>query len=417
MLTNTEAEAKVLGCILLEPSLADVAMEGLAEEDFADPENRYIFEHMVKLRSQGRRVVAEGLPLESQVKLSVAENSVATAANVDTWIALVREAGDRRRLAEAGREIQELALNPLDVDQVLALSESKVLSVRRDAGQAVRPIREVAKEVYAQVEALLGGCGPPPWLTSGIGDLDRLLGGLQKTELVIVAARPSMGKSAFLGQVLSHIARSHGPVLWFTLEMSRRQVVNRLAADLADLSLDKITTGSLEESEMYRFHRAIAQIHDLDILIDDSGYLTPALVGSRARKVKQKNLAAIGIDYLQLMHPNPRRRDGSTRDQEVSEMTRACKLLAKELDVPIILLSQLNRACEQRTDKRPVLADLRESGAIEQDANKVLMLYRDEVYNPNTRYIGQCELIVRKNRDGKTGSITVEFDGAKMRFR
>lgn len=414
MLDATEAEQAVLGCIFLEPTAYFTAAQDLSPEDFHDPICRSVFVEMGKTVEKGGQIDTTSLEGFAPAALCLFLETVPTAANLTYYIGLVLENSQRRSLEGACRHIQELLAGDHETEVVLTEAETAILGVRKlKTATSCRPFSAISLETYQELEKR-EVAGPVRGRRSGLRRLDDLLGGFAKTELCILAARPSCGKSAFLGHILALAAEEKQKVLLFSLEMSQRQVSNRFYAAASSVPLSVMVQGIPTPEEWQKLAQAAGKFSEYAFHVDDSGSLTVPRLASIARRIKAEGgLDLVGIDYLQLLSPGGRKREN--REGEIAEMTRQLKALAKELDVPIILLAQLNRQCEQREDKRPKLSDLRESGAIEQDANKVIMLYRDSLYNKNADE-EEIEILVRKNRDGPTGFAKARFMADRMRF-
>jgi replicative DNA helicase len=341
------------------------------------------------------------------------------ASNVLAYGKIVRERSVMRQLIGAANQIADSAFTPdgRDTDTLLELAEQAVFQIAenrlKDSGpEKAAPLLAKAVE---KVEFLRQNKGALTGQASGFADLDRMTTGWQKSDLVIVAARPSMGKTAFAVNMVEHAVMTGNSVLVFSMEMPSEQIVMRMLSSLGRIDQTRMRTGDLTNEDWTRFASAVSQLKDKTLYIDDTAALTPGEVRSRARRVARETggLDMIMVDYLQLMRTA---KDSENRATEISEISRSLKALAKEMKCPVIALSQLNRALESRPDKRPMNSDLRESGAIEQDADVILFIYRDEVYNENTEDLGIAEIIIGKQRNGPIGKVRLKFTGNLTKF-
>lgn len=443
---SVEAEQSVLGGILLDHSAWDKVADLLGEFDFYRTEHRLIWRHMGRLNEQVRPVdvitVAESLDSNSEldkagglVYLGTLAQNVPSAANIRRYAEIVRERAIMRKLVEVGGEIASSAYNPggRDAGQLLDEAESKVLEIA-EGGKRVKQgfsaIPPLLTKVVERVESLYSreNTSEVTGIATGFIDLDRMTSGLQPGDLVIVAGRPSMGKTAFSINIAENVALdSRKPVAIFSMEMGGEQLAMRMIGSVGRLNQHTLRTGRLEDDDWPRMTHALGLLNDAKIFIDETAGLNALELRSRARgldrQTRKKNekgeegvgLGLIVIDYIQLMS-SPAGRTNENRATEISEISRSLKSLAKELQVPVIALSQLNRSLEQRPNKRPVMSDLRESGALEQDADLILFIYRDEVYNPDSRDKGKAEIIVGKQRNGPIGKVELMFRGEYTRF-
>lgn len=418
---NVEAEESVLGAMLLsETSISDV-LERLRSDDFYKPAHRKIFEAVVSLFGRGEAVdpitVSEELrrlgtldDVGGKLYLATLVNSVPAASNAFHYARIVEETSLLRRLIEATQEAAALAYDSGDeVEHIVDQVEQMVFSVaQRRLGDRFSHIRDLLHEHLEEVESLQLRGSAVTGVPTGFVDLDRLTSGLQPSNLIIVAARPSFGKTSFALNIAQSAATEHQvPVAIFSLEMSKMELVQRLVCSEALVDVHKLRVGNLNDQDWGRLANAVGRLAEAPIYIDDTEALTVLEIRAKARRLKQKSgLGLVIVDYLQLMS-GPRRSEN--RQQEISEISRSLKILARELKVPVIAVSQLSRAVEQRQDKRPMLADLRESGAIEQDSDVVMFIYRDEVYNPDTTDKGMAEVIVSKHRNGPVGQLKLTF--------
>ncbi len=433
---SIEAEQSVLGGLLLDGSGLDKIADLVNEDDFYRKEHRLIYQQIVRLSEQAKPVdvitVAEAL--ENLGKLdqvgglpylgSLAQN-VPTAANIRRYGEIVRERSIMRKLAEVGTEIAASAYNPTgrDAAQLLDEAEGKVFEIA-EAGskgkQGFMSMPPLLTQVVERIETLYGrdNNSDVTGIATGFADLDRMTSGLQPGDLVIVAGRPSMGKTAFSINIAENVALdSKLPVAIFSMEMGGTQLAMRMLGSVGKLNQHDLRTGRLQDDDWARLTQALGKLNDAAIFIDETAALSALEVRARARRLHRTHsgLGLIVIDYLQLMSSNAGK-NSENRATEISEISRSLKGLAKELQVPVIALSQLNRSLEQRPNKRPVMSDLRESGAIEQDADLILFIYRDEVYNSDSPDKGKAEIIIGKQRNGPIGKVELAFRGEYTRF-
>jgi replicative DNA helicase len=367
-----------------------------------------------RLSSKGLLEKAGGIPYLAELA-----ESTPGASNVLAYGKIVRERSVLRQLIGAANQIADSAFTPdgRDTDTLLELAEQSVFQIAenrlKDSGpEKVAPLLIKAVE---KVEFLHGSKGALTGLPSGFTDLDRMTTGWQGSDLVIVAARPSMGKTAFAVNMVEHAVMTGGSVLVFSMEMPSEQIVMRMLSSLGRIDQTRLRTGDLKDEDWDRFASAVSQLKDKKLYIDDTAALTPGEVRSRARRVARETggLDMVMVDYLQLMRTA---KESENRATEISEISRSLKALAKEMKCPVVALSQLNRQLESRPDKRPMNSDLRESGAIEQDADVILFIYRDEVYNENTEDLGIAEIIIGKQRNGPIGKVRLKFTGNLTKF-
>ncbi|MEE8410836.1 MAG: replicative DNA helicase [Myxococcota bacterium] len=425
---DTDAERSVLGAMLLDRQAMLEAIEVLDQDDFYRPAHAKIFEAITNLFERNEPVdevtVAAELKtlghLESvggRAGLSLITESVPTAANAVHYSRIVRSRALTRRLISASTMIATSGYEAsADIEMLLDDAEAKIFEITRDREhKGFVPIKEVVKDAFKRIEKLYERKESITGIGTGFVDLDRITSGLQPSDLIIVAGRPSMGKTALALNIAQNAAIRHQqPVAVFSLEMSKDQLVTRMLCSEGRIDGHRLRGGFLKESDWPRLARAAGSLAEAPIYIDDTGALSILEMRAKARRLQaEKGLALIIVDYLQLM----RGRAGSDgREREISEISRGLKALAKELAVPVMALSQLNRALEQRTDKRPMLSDLRESGAIEQDADVICFVYRDEYYNPESEDKGLTELIIGKQRNGPTGTVMLKFFSEFVRF-
>jgi replicative DNA helicase len=433
---SLEAEQSVLGGILLDTSAWDKVVDLIGEYDFYRFEHRLIYRHIARLTEHAKPVdvitVAESLQGNAELDKagglaylgSLAQN-VPSSANIRRYAEIVRERAVMRKLAEVGSDIASSAYNPggRDANQLLDEAESRVFEIA-EAGERGRqgfvPIPPLLTKVVERIETLYGreDASDVTGVATGFTDLDSKTSGLQPGDLVIVAGRPSMGKTAFAINIAEHVAlESAKPVAIFSMEMGGTQLAMRMIGSVGRLNQHTLRTGKLEDDDWSRMTHALGRLNDAPIFIDETAALNALELRSRARRLHRQNngLGLIVIDYLQLMS-SPASKASENRATEISEISRSLKALAKELQVPVMALSQLNRGLEQRPNKRPMMSDLRESGAIEQDADLILFIYRDEVYNPDSPDKGKAEIIIGKQRNGPIGQVMLTFRGEYTRF-
>lgn len=419
---NIEAEQAVLGAVILDSESLIAVTERIGSEDFYRVAHQSIFAAMLELYQQNEPVdlitVTSLLRDKNQLEevggvsyLSELANAVPTAANVDYYAQIVEEKSLQRRLIRTATQIvtQGYASSE-DVGQLLDEAERRILEIsQRRFGRGFIAIRDVLMEVFDRIEHLYQHKGGTTGVPSGFPDLDRMTSGFQKSDLIIVAARPSVGKTAFALNIAQNVGvRGKEVVAIFSLEMGAVQLVQRMICAEANVDAGRLRTGFLENDDWEKLTMAIGTLSEAQIYIDDTPALTVADIRAKCRRLNQeKGLGMVVIDYLQLI--SGRAKQGENRQQEVSEISRTLKQIARELQVPVIALSQLSRGVEQRQDKRPMLSDLRESGSIEQDADIVAFLYRDDYYDKETEKKNIIEIIIAKQRNGPTGTVELVF--------
>ncbi len=430
---SLEAEQSVLGCILMQPDCLNDVMDSLRADHFYLPEHQAIYRVMVQKSLQQQAIdlvtVAEALKADGffstqdgRSYLFRLAQTVPSIANVGTYARIVREKAQVRQLITAARGVIDQAMDPgCDPGMLLDFAEQQIYDIRegRSTG-AVRPINEVLSEAFETYTRLTS---PErdlyAGISTGIQALDNLTTGLNRSDLIIVGARPGMGKTSFALNIAAHVADAEKrKVIIFNLEMSCEQMVNRFVSSYGRVSGSKLRTGHLSEEEWNRIASAGQLLCQLPIYLDDSAAITVPEMMSRVRRIRDVGLVV--VDYLQLMQLADRRA-GENRTQEVSQITRSLKIMAKQLNVPVLVCAQLSRATERQSNHRPTLADLRESGSIEQDADQVLFLYRDEYYrsekeDPEDAEVGTCEVIVAKNRHGELGTVKLAWEGEYTTF-
>ena len=433
---SVEAEQSVLGGLLLENHAWERVADLINEQDFYRADHRHIWKQIVRLVDENKPadVVTVAEALESLNRLddvgglaylaALAQNTP-SAANIRRYAEIVRERSVLRRLVEVGGEISTAAFNPngRSAIEILDEAEKKVFDIKEAGAKATQgflPLQPLLKEVVTRIDELYNRDNPSEvtGVPTGYGDLDTKTSGLQPGDLIIVAGRPSMGKTAFSLNIAENVALdSNLPVAVFSMEMGASQLVMRMLGSVGRLDQHKLRTGRITDDDWPRLTHALGSLNEAKMFIDETPGLTAMEVRARARRLARQceggQLGLIVLDYLQLMSGNGQ---GENRATEISEISRSLKSLAKELHVPVIALSQLNRSLEQRPNKRPVMSDLRESGAIEQDADVILFIYRDEVYNPDTPDKGTAEIIIGKQRNGPIGTVRLTFLGEYTRF-
>ena len=431
---SIEAEQSVLGGLLLDNEALDRVTDLISESDFYRSEHKLIFQQMSRLLERGKpadvitvseAIEQAGLTDDTGGLAYLGELAANTpsAANIRRYAEIVRERAVLRHLVVAGDEIATDALNPLgrDAKELLDTAEQKVFAIAEMGAktqQGFVHINPLLTQVVERIQELHDRDNPSDitGVPTGFTDLDSKTSGLQPGDLIIVAGRPSMGKTAFALNIAEHVAVDVGlPVAVFSMEMGGTQLAMRLLASIGRLDSHRVRTGRLTDDEWSRLTYALGKLHEAPMHIDETGGMNPTDLRGRARRLKRQvgKLGLIVIDYIQLMGTT---RQGENRATEVSEISRSLKALARELEVPIIALSQLSRKVEERTDKRPMMSDLRESGAIEQDADVILMMYREEYYKPDTPDKGMAEVIIGKQRNGPTGVVNLAFLGEYTRF-
>ncbi len=426
---SIDAEEAVLGSILINPdALFDVAAF-LEKDDFFILRHGMVWEAIRAVHERGESIdnltVTEELRLRKQLDqvggpafITYLMNNTPTHIHAETYGHMVERAATRRRLLKAAQEVAKAAIQEdADIDEVVNRSEAALFGVtERRLKREIVPMSYAVRQYFERLEHLYAHRDEPLGLPSGFTDLDRLLGGMQKSDLIIVAARPGVGKTSFLLSVAMNAARSvKARVAIFSMEMSQEQLVQRFFAAETGINSQKLRLGNLDEHEWERSIEATSRLFPVPIYIDDTPALNVSQIRTKCRRLyREFGLDMILVDYLQLMNSGVR---SENRVQEISVISRGLKELARELNVPVMSAAQLSRAVEQRGDKRPQLSDLRESGSIEQDADIVVFLYRDELYNENTDRPNQADIIVAKHRNGPTGVITLYFQKDLTQFR
>ena len=418
---SLEAEQSVLGSMLIDERCVPDVIALLQPDEFYLQQNRDIYETIYTMFNFSQHIdpvtvldkmKERGVYDEAHSYDYIAQllQITPTAANVKQYCAIVRDKALLRNLGTAASEITGLVQEGVGTAQeILEASEKKIYALRKEnSGDSLQHIGKVLLNVYDRLEELAESGSDIAGLSTGLHDLDRKINGLNKSDLLLIAARPGMGKTSLALNVALNVAKSTDKtVAFFSLEMSREQLVMRLLSTESFVENQKLTTGHLEDDDWSKLSIASSALSQTDIRVDDNPAITVAEINAKCRRLD--NLGLVLIDYLQLMTAAAPGKSGDNRVTIVSDISRALKIMAKELNVPVICLSQLSRANESRTDKRPMLSDLRESGAIEQDADSVLFLYRDEYYNPNTQDKNIAECIIAKNRHGETGTVKLQW--------
>ncbi len=427
---DLDAEQSVLGGMLLsKDAIADV-VEVLKAADFYRPAHETIYTAILDLYARGEPAdpitLAAELTKRGEITrvggaayLHTLVNAVPTAANAEYYAEIVHERAVLRRLVEAGTRITQMGYAADgDVDEIVNRAQAEIYAVTEQrTSEDYLPLSEIMEGALDEIEAIGSRSGQMTGVPTGFTDLDALTNGLHPGQMIVVAARPAMGKSTLALDFARSCSIQYGlPSVFFSLEMGRNEIAMRLLSAEARVALHHMRSGNMTDDDWTRLARRMPEVSAGPLYIDDSPNLSMMEIRAKCRRLKQRNdLRLIVIDYLQLMQSGGSRRPES-RQQEVSEMSRNLKLLAKELEVPVIALSQLNRGPEQRTDKKPMVSDLRESGSIEQDADMVILLHREDAYEKESPRAGEADLIVAKHRNGPTATITVAFQGHYSRF-
>ncbi len=427
---DIEAEQAVIGSMLTDKDAVMLAVQKLRAESFYRDDNKLIFEAMVNLYNKSQPIdlitvkdELESMELFDKVGgieyLALLPSKVPTTANVEKYIGIVDEKSTLRHLIKAGNEIIELGYDPTaNTEDAMNGAEKKIFDLIQNKNQdGMAPIKDVLIENFTKLEELYNRKQHITGVPSGFTDLDNMTTGFHGSELILLAARPAMGKSAFALNIAANAAlKANIPVAVFSLEMSKEQLVDRILCSEAMVDSNKVRTGKLEEDDWSKLAGVVGPLSESNIYIDDTPGISVMDIRTKCRKLKMEhNIGLVIIDYLQLVQGSNLRKNGS-REQEIAEISRSLKILAKELNVPVIALSQLSRAVEQRPDHRPMLSDLRESGSIEQDADIVMFLYRDDYYNKDSEDKGLTEVILAKHRGGSTGMVKLIWMGNYTKF-
>lgn len=426
---DVESEQAVIGSMLTDKEAVSAAIEVLKPEDFYREDNRTIFEAILNLygRSEPIDIITLKSELSSMGKFEavggleyIAElpDKVPTTANVEQYIKIVEEKSVLRNLIKTANEIITLGYDQTqEVDGIIDGAEKKIFEVMQKKNQkGYTPIKDILVETFTELEQLYNQKQRITGIPTGFSDLDFRTSGLHNSDLILVAARPAMGKSAFALNIATNAAvRAKVPVAIFSLEMSKEQMTSRILCSEAMVDSNKVRTGKIDDEEWSKLAAASGELSEANIYIDDTPGISIMEIRAKCRKMKiEKNIGLVVIDYLQLVQGSGKR--GGSREQEIAEISRSLKILAKEINVPVIALSQLSRAPEQRPDHRPMLSDLRESGSIEQDADIVMFLYRDDYYNEDSKKKNIAEVILAKHRAGSTGTVELLWLGNYTKF-
>lgn len=426
---NINAERSLLGSILIDDEVIVDVADKISSTDFYEPGHQLIYEAMVRLYQKHSPV--DILTLSNELKstkriddvggleyLSDLTNYVPSAAHAIEYASIVREASIRRNLTKAGERITNLAFKTdQDVQQVLSLAEASLYAVNQESQQTeMQSMESLLSDAFEKMTYLHQNKDKLRGVQTGFKDLDKMTAGLQKSDLIILAARPAMGKSTLAQNIAFNVAmREKKTVLFFSLEMSNAQVVDRMISEASGVDSWNIRTGNLTQEDFSKISDAMGEMSEAPIkFIDKPGLTVLEMKVLAQREAHKGNLGLIIVDYLQLMSGS--KSYGDNRVQEISEISRGLKLIARELDVPVIALSQLSRSVEQRPDKRPMLSDLRESGSIEQDADIVMFVYREDYYNPDTERKHITDLIIGKHRNGPVGTVELYFHPERLKF-
>ncbi|MDP1787692.1 replicative DNA helicase [Nitrosomonas sp.] len=431
---SIESEQSVLGGLMLDNHAWEKVADVITDSDFYRQDHRLIYHHICKLIEHNKPAdvitVAESLEISAELQkigglayIGAIVQNTPSAANIKRYAEIVRERSIMRNLAQIGVQITDSAYSPAgrSAADLLDEAEKKVFEIAEEGArgkEGFMDIQPLLKQVVERIELLYNQDNPSnvTGIASGFHDLDQKTSGFQPGDLIIVAGRPSMGKTAFSLNIAEHVALElNKPVAVFSMEMGGAQLAMRMLGSVGKLDQHKVRTGRLEDADWPKLTHALGKLNEAPIFIDESAALNALELRARARRLYRQHgeLGLIVVDYLQLMSSSSQ---GENRATEISEISRALKGLAKELKVPVIALSQLNRSLEQRPNKRPVMSDLRESGAIEQDADVILFIYRDEVYNPDSPDKGIAEIIIGKQRNGPIGKVDLTFLGEYTRF-
>ena len=424
---DIEAEQAVIGSMLTDQDAVSSAIETLKPEDFYREDNKIIYEAILNIynRAEPIDIITLKAELSSMNKLeavggleyiAVLPDKVPTTANVDRYIKIVEEKAMLRNLIKTANEILNMGYEPTEEpERVMDLAEKKIFDVMQKKSQkGYTPIKDVLVESFAKLEELYNQKQHVTGVPTGFIDLDRMTAGLHGSEFILIAARPAMGKSAFALNIGAYAATANIPVAIFSLEMAKDQVANRILCSEALVDSNAVRTGELTDEDLSKLAETSGELSQAQIFIDDTAGISVMEIRAKCRKLKlEKNIGLVIIDYLQLVQGSGKT---SSREQEIAEISRSLKILAKEIEVPVIALSQLSRAVEARPDHRPMLSDLRESGSIEQDADIVMFLYRDDYYNEDSEKKNQAEVIIAKQRAGSTGTVDLAWLGQYTKF-
>lgn len=426
---DTIAEQAVLGSMLVDTEAVITAVETLKPEDFYREDNREIYAAMLEIYSLGKHIdmitLMEQLRLRGSLErvgdsqyIATLIDNVPTTSNIESYVKIVEEKSVLRKLIKAANDILKLGYAQTEaVDSIIEQAEKQVFDVvqnRNSKGYA--SMKEILVTAFDMIETMYQNKNKVSGIECGFIDLDNKISGLNPADLIIVAARPAMGKSAFVLNIANFVAmHMKTPVMIFSLEMSKEQMVSRILSSESEIDSMKLRNANFDSEDWLKLGETSGKLSDVPLYIDDTPGLSASELRAKCRKAKlEKDIGLVIIDYLQLMESKSR--GNSSRQQEISDISRSLKILAKELKVPVIALSQLSRATESRTDHRPMLSDLRESGAIEQDADIVMFLHREDYYDPETEKKNVAEVIIAKNRNGETGTVELAWLGQYTKF-
>ncbi|MBQ8827813.1 MAG: replicative DNA helicase [Clostridia bacterium] len=428
---NIDAEQALLGAILISENLIYDVVDLVCPDDFYRNDHRMIFESMAELFGKNSPIniitVSDNLSNKGLLDkvggtqyLAMIADEVPISANAVSYAGIIAEKSVQRRIITSAQNIAKAAYEPGgEAGSLVEYAEKEIFEIaQRKSKKSYAPISDVLADVYTALESLSGSKGVPG-VPTGFVDLDKHLSGLRNSDLILVAARPGMGKTAWMLNIAQYAAvKKKIPVAVFNLEMSKEQVATRILSGESNVSNEKLRSGELADSDWADLAEAVSNLSDAPIYIDDTVDVSISSIRAKCRKLKlEKDIKLVIIDYLQLMQGSRKGGDGN-RVQEVAEISRALKIMARELNVPVVVGSQLSRAVESRPDKRPMLSDLRESGSIEQDADIVMFLYRDYYYNKeNPQFKNVAEVIIAKHRNGSTGKVELFFDEEHIRFK
>ena len=425
---DTLAEQAVLGSMLVSKDAVQAAVEVLKPEDFYREDNKEIYAAMMDIYSVGKEIdmitVTEQLKLRGTLErvggtqnLATLIDNVPTTSNIERYVEIVEQKATSRNLIKVTSDIMKVSYAQTEeLDAIIEQAEKGIFDLAQNRNsKSYSGMKEILVNTLDSIEKMYQNKEKLSGMESGFIDLDEKISGLNDSDLIIVAARPAMGKSAFVLNIASYVAmHDKVPVMIFNLEMSKEQLVKRMLSSESEIDSMKINNANLEQDDWIKMADASNRLADVPIYIDDTPVLTPSEIRAKCRKAKlEKNIGLIIIDYLQLMESKTA---NGSRQQEISEISRGLKILAKELNVPVIALSQLSRATEARADHRPMFSDLRESGSIEQDADIVMFLHREDYYDKETEKKNVAEVIVAKNRHGETGTVELAWLGKYTKF-
>ena len=426
---NIDAEEAVLGALLIDPDAIIRIATILRSEDFYREKNGWIYDVVLSLHERREPVdlltVSDELERRDQLEevggtmfVTSLVNAVPTSVHAEHYARIIERAATRRRLIDAAGQIAALAYQEADdVSEVVDRAEQMLFGVsERRISKDLVPIKQVLSEYYDRIEYLTRHQGEVIGIPTGFSDIDKMLGGLQRSDMIILAARPSVGKTSLALTIAHNAAKKYRQrVAFFSLEMSAEQLVQRLISADTGIDSQRLRRGMIADNEWARFMKATSDLAETHFYIDDTPGISALELRTKARRLQAEvGIDLVAIDYLQLMRGDNR---SENRVQEISAISRSLKALARELNVPVLALSQLSRGVESRTDKRPILSDLRESGALEQDADVVIFIYRDELYNENTERKNIADIIIAKHRNGPTGAISLYFKKELAQFR